>query len=208
MDRDGIPFILATLVISAILFIVYLRSNSITHLTISYISFLFFLAFLFFFRDPDRRVPEGDSIIVAPTDGRIIDIQQDESGKSVSVFLSFLDVHVNRIPVAGTVTDIRKKGGSYFAAYSDKARTMNAAIETDIETPFGKVTIRQVVGFMARRLINRLKVGDEVFCGQRFGMIRFGSRIDLLLPSSAVVKVSMGKKIKGGSQVIGEFDNG
>ncbi|MCP4632604.1 MAG: phosphatidylserine decarboxylase family protein [candidate division Zixibacteria bacterium] len=161
---------------------------------------------IYFFRDPERRIPPGEGKVLSPVDGKVLKVEDSDSGsKSLSIFLSPFNVHINRIPVSGKIVDIRRKPGRFFAAYKPQAEKENCSIETDILTQYGLVTVRQVVGVLARRLVNRLNIGDEVKPGQRFGMMRFGSRLDLILPVSIELKISKGIRVKGGVTIIGEF---
>ncbi|PJA28129.1 MAG: phosphatidylserine decarboxylase family protein [candidate division Zixibacteria bacterium CG_4_9_14_3_um_filter_46_8] len=206
MDKDGLLFVFPPLGISVALFFVYSRTGNPVSFGIAILSFLIALFMIFFFRDPKREIPYGHHLIVSPADGRVLKIENEVSGrKALSIFLSPLNVHINRVPVSGEVVDIRKRSGLYLAAYKPEAESKNVAIETDILTSFGMVTVRQVVGVLARRLVNRLQVGSKVISGQRFGMMRFGSRLDLLLPSSAELEITKGQNVKGGSTIIGRF---
>ncbi|MBD3169843.1 MAG: phosphatidylserine decarboxylase family protein [candidate division Zixibacteria bacterium] len=206
MDKDGFKFFIPPLLVSAILYVWFLNSNSFILLYLAFALFVLSLLLLLFFRDPERKIPEGDDIIVSPVDGKVINTEENPGhGKKLSIFLSIFDVHINRMPISGKVVDIRKKRGAYLPAYKEKAEKENSAIETDVQTPYGLVTVRQVVGILARRLVNRLNIGDEVVKGQRFGLMRFGSRLDLILPENTRLQTSSGRRVRGGSQVIGRF---
>lgn len=206
MDRDGYLFFIPPLILSALFYLLFLYAGSIILLYTAFILFIVSQFMIFFFRDPERKIPHGENIIVSPVDGKVLKVGTGDSGeKNLSIFLSLFNVHVNRVPVSGKVVDIRKRPGIFRAAYKPEAEKINAAIETDISTPYGLVTVRQVVGILARRLVNRLKIGDEVRSGQRFGLMRFGSRLDLFLPSGAELEISEGKRVKGGSTILGEF---
>jgi phosphatidylserine decarboxylase len=206
MDRDGFKFFMPPLVASVAILYIYFKSFNLVYLYISYIMFLVSMFMVFFFRDPERKIPKEDGIIVSPVDGKILKVENDtQENKTMSIFLSLINVHVNRVPVAGRITDIRKSKGLYLPAYKSEAGRKNTAIETDIFTPYGLVTVRQVVGVLARRLVNRLKVGDEVQTGQRFGMMRFGSRMDLILPPKIDLLTAEGEKVKAGITVVGRF---
>jgi phosphatidylserine decarboxylase len=173
------------------------------------------LAFLFtanFFRDPERITPSIDNGIIAPADGEIIGVKEmneNEFMKSssirISIFMSPLNVHVNRNPISGTVRYYRYIKGEYFAAFEDKASEKNEQNIIGIENERGKVVFRQIAGFIARRIVCTLKEGDSVKAGERFGMIKFGSRVDVYVPSSVKVLVKNGQKTEAGVTVLAEF---
>ncbi len=209
MDRDVVIFFIPLILLSAVSYAVFRETGWIIF-AVLWVIFLILSAFmLFFFRDPYRETPEDDRLVVAPADGRVVKVKQDDSdGSSVSIFLSPLDVHINRTPVSGKIVDIRKRGGRFLAAYKEEAESKNRAIETDIQTPYGLVTVRQVVGVLARRLVNRLEIGDEVVLGQRMGLMRFGSRMDIYLPRNVQLQTSLKAKVRGGTDVLGRFVDG
>jgi phosphatidylserine decarboxylase len=165
-----------------------------------------------FFRDPDRVTPEGDRHIIAPADGRIVVVKQVEEseylhGKAtqVSIFMSPLNVHVNRNPISGSVEHVRYVPGEYFAAYGDKASENNEQTVVGVRNGYGKVLFKQIAGFIARRIVCPLKVGDTVRAGERFGMIKFGSRVDVFVPGNTDVKVSVGEVAVAGETVLADF---
>ena len=160
--------------------------------------------FLFFFRDPARTAPTGPLLVVSPADARIT-VAGDPAGagappgqwRHVSMFLSLLDVHVNRTPVAGTTGEISHHPGRWLPAYRPEAGELNEWTEVWFDTEGGPVVCRQIVGILARRIVCRLRPGDRVARGQRFGVMKFGSRIDLFLPLDAEVLVAPGDKVRG-----------
>ncbi len=165
-----------------------------------------------FFRDPDRTIPSGDSLILSPADGKVIvvkPIQEPEYLKSeatqISIFMSPLNVHVNRNPVSGTVKHLRYNKGEYFAAFEDKASEKNEQNAIGIENAAGKVLFKQIAGFVARRIVCTLGVGDRVSMGERFGMIKFGSRVDVFVPKTAIVRVNVGDIAVAGETILAEF---
>jgi len=174
---------------------------------------LFFFGFtLNFFRDPDRTTPAGDSIVVSPADGKVIvvkNVQEQEFFKGpatqISIFMSPLNVHVNRIPVTGVVSHFRYAKGEYFAAFEDKASERNEQTIIGLENQRGKVLFKQIAGFVARRIVCNLKVGETVHSGDRFGMIKFGSRVDVFVPEKANAKVSVGDHAVAGETILAEF---
>lgn len=170
---------------------------------------LFFLFTAYFFRDPDRATPSGERLILSPADGTVIGIAEvDEQtfihGKAVqiSIFMSPLNVHVNRNPVTGIVRYMKHIPGEYFAAFEEKASLKNEQTHIGIETPYGRVFFKQIAGFVARRIVCPLNVGDSVSAGQRFGMIKFGSRVDIFVPASATINATLHQKTVAGETVV------
>jgi phosphatidylserine decarboxylase len=161
---------------------------------------------LLFFRDPVRSAPKGDDCALAPADGRIIACETLPDGrKHVAIFLSLFDVHVNRTPLAGRVRRVTETAGEHRHAGSERAARSNERVDVEADTPFGPVAWRQVAGMLARRISCRLKEGDEFGRGVRFGLIYFGSRMDVFLPSSAVLKTDIGRRVRAGETVIAQF---
>ncbi len=165
-----------------------------------------------FFRDPDRVTPAGERHIVAPADGKIVVVKEvDETeyigGKAtqISIFMSPLNVHVNRNPISGSVEHVRYVPGEYFAAYADKASEKNEQMLVGVKNGYGRVLFKQIAGFIARRIVCPLKVGDSVRAGDRFGMIKFGSRVDVFVPGNTDVKVSVGETTVAGETVLADF---
>ena len=168
-----------------------------------------FLFTLNFFRDPDRTTPPGKDNVVSPADGTIVVIKEvveeaymKESAVQISIFMSPLNVHVNRIPLTGKVGYYRYVEGKYFAAYEDKASLDNEQTHIGIDDGKNKVFFKQIAGFIARRIVCNLKVGDSVECGKRFGMIKFGSRVDVFVPKNSDIKVAVGQKTVAGESVL------
>jgi len=166
-----------------------------------------------FFRDPERIIPTGPNLIVAPADGRVIKIApvrdlrflQGEA-TLISIFMSPLDVHVNRIPAAGRVVEIRYHPGKYFRAFADKASLDNEQNAILLEDEQGRrLCVVQIAGFIARRIVCYLRPGMVVERGQRCGMIMFGSRADVYLPPTVRVRVALGQQARGGETVLAEW---
>ncbi len=164
---------------------------------------------LYFFRDPDRVVPAEKDIFVAPADGKVILVRDVAESKylnadtrQVSIFMSPANVHVNRAPCDGKVKKVVHNEGRYFAAYSDEASVRNENIEMVMETEYGDVLVRQVAGFIARRAVCRKKEGDILKRGERYGVIKFSSRVDIYLPKNSEIRVGVGDKTKAGETVI------
>lgn len=164
----------------------------------------------FFFRDPGRQSPNDSDVVVSPADGRVTRVQQleparERSATLVSIFLSPLDVHINRAPIAGEITDVSYVRGKFLIATDENASLVN---EQNILTIKGeKITVvcKQIAGILARRIICWKHAGERVALGEKFGMIKFSSRTDLLLPANVEVMVTEGKRVKGGTTIIGRI---
>ena len=170
--------------------------------------------FAFFFRDPERRSPDEAHAVLSPADGRVKFVGDAEPGvappgewKQVSIFLSPMDVHVNRIPASGTVTRVSYTPGKFLPAYRHEAAAVNERSEVWIDRGNGQTIVaRQVVGILARRVVCRARVGEHVHAGQRFGIMKFGSRMDVFLPRSATLTATVGEMVRGGETVIAVLD--
>lgn len=198
--REGYPFIFVAVLLALVTFAVGWKWAGLA-LT------LFALAFVGFFRDPERIPPEGEDLILSPADGRVVGIRQSgEEGTQVSIFLSPLDVHVNRAPVKGKVEDVRYQKGSFFAAYKDEASWSNEQNSLSVVDPKGRsLRVVQIAGVLARRIVCYVKRGDGLERGQRLGLIMFGSRVDLFLPPGSKIDVVEGQKVRGGETILGRF---
>ncbi len=163
-----------------------------------------------FFRDPVREGPRGDKFLIAPADGKVVSVldsidEPDFHGQSVvrvAIFMNVFDVHVNRYPARGTVTYRHDNPGRFLNAASEKASLENEQNSIGLETPGGKILIRQIAGLVARRIVTDHAGGTDVAQGQRMGIIRFGSRVDLFIPRSAKILVSVGDRTKAGETVV------
>lgn len=203
---EGWPFVLGGAAFAVVVYLLLPRGAPLAALGL-----LLALFSLWFFRNPDRTPPPGTGLVVSPADGRIVYAGESPpgryaatAGKRVSVFMSGIDVHVNRAPVSGRVTAVRYHKGAFHVASVDKASLMNEQNGVTITTPEGrKVTYVQIAGIVARRIVCDLKEGDEVRQGQRVGMIRFGSRVDLYLPAEARLPVAPGDRVRAGESVLG-----
>ena len=170
---------------------------------------LLLLFVLNFFRDPERAIPNEESVIVSPGDGKVVEIIEekdallDEPYRRISIFLNVFNVHVQRTPVGGRIERVQYNKGKFLNAASHKASLDNEQNSMIIQTGKEKVLVKQIAGLIARRIVCWAKEGDNYSLGQRFGLIRFGSRVDLFLPLSAEVKVSLGDHVTGGSTIIG-----
>lgn len=203
---EGWPFVLGGAAFAVVVYLLWPRGAPLAALGL-----LLALFSLWFFRNPDRTPPPGTGLVVSPADGRIVYAGESPpgryaatAGKRVSVFMSGIDVHVNRAPVSGRVTAVRYHKGEFHVASVDKASLMNEQNGVTIATPDGrKVTYVQIAGIVARRIVCDLKEGDAVRQGQRVGLIRFGSRVDLYLPAEARLSVAPGDRVRAGESVLG-----
>jgi len=162
---------------------------------------------LYFFRDPKREVPQDDGLIISSADGRVTRIENNEDNKLVSVFLSPLDVHINRSPISGKIAKITYVAGKKMPATSDNASLVNERNSLVIEGEHVTVTCTQIAGILARRIVCWPKAGDNLERGQKFGLIKFGSRTDILMPANAQIAVSVGDRVKGGETIIARIQN-
>jgi len=213
---EGYPFILASLLVSVIASVFLLWSLKSGSTVLHYLSLLaacFFIGLTlfmaFFFRDPDRKIPSGEGLFVSPADGKVIlikDVYEQDYLKSdareISIFMSPLDVHINRAPCEGKVSLVKHTPGKFLAAYRDDSSLKNENIVMVLDGGSGKVLVRQVAGFLARRAVCRVGVGDMLSRGERYGMIKFGSRLDVYLPKDTVVTIKLGDRVKAGETVI------
>lgn len=153
-----------------------------------------------FFRDPERRSPPEEGVVLAPADGRIVRIAPPEDGRgpAISIFLSVFNVHINRIPISGTVAGVEYRKGQFRAAFKGEASIDNERLTVAIATPRGVVESIQIAGLLARRIVCRARVGDRVRAGERYGLIQFGSRVDVTLPGGADVLVALGERTRAG----------
>jgi phosphatidylserine decarboxylase len=169
------------------------------------------LAITGFFRDPERQAPQGEGLVVAPADGKVVSVADANSAlpgsaKRVSIFLSPLDVHINRTPVEGKIEKVAYQRGKFMAAYKDEASQRNEQNALTIVDSAGRTFgVVQIAGVLARRIVCRAKAGDRLARGERFGLIMFGSRTDTYLPESCQIEVAEGQRVKGGETVLARF---
>lgn len=201
---EGYPFIAGAVGLTVLVFLLQPLVAAIAALLVAFM--------LFFFRDPDRDVPDEGDVFVSPADGKIIlitDIQEPRylkrQVKEVSIFMSPADVHINRAPCAGTVKEVVHNKGRFYAAYKDEASLRNENIEMVLDTAYGDVLVRQVAGFVARRAVCRKKAGEVLGRGERYGVIKFSSRVDLYLPPDTRIRVKVGDRVKAGETIIGSM---
>jgi phosphatidylserine decarboxylase len=205
IDPSGYPFIFGALAAA-----VLVGSLSTWALAVPLVVLAGF--FLFFFRDPDRAVTDRPHAVLSPADGRVmaagaISGQQPPEGawQQISIFLSPMDVHVNRMPVTGRVTRVQYHPGRFLPAYKAEAGDLNEYTEVWIDHDGQSIVFRQIVGILARRIVCRAREGDVVKAGDRFGVMKFGSRMDLFLPTTAALRVAVGDKVIGAVTVLAEL---
>jgi phosphatidylserine decarboxylase len=164
-----------------------------------------------FFRNPNREIPSGDDVVVSPADGRVIDVAElevapGEKALRIAIFLSVFDVHVNRAPLAGRVVSIERRGTKFLAAFNPDAEALNVRLDVTLETARGvRIRFAQITGWIARRIVCHVREGEWLEKGARYGMIRFGSRCDVVLPLGARPRVAKGDRVRGGSSVLAEL---
>jgi phosphatidylserine decarboxylase len=211
-----IKMLFLTLIIDAV---AYLINIDILKLSLFFLSLVLFFFTLYFFRDPERKLPAGisENSVISPADGKVVLIEKindddneffdkGESLHKVCIFLSPLNVHVNRIPISGTVIFYKYIKGKYLVAFNHKSSGKNERTVIGITSGNGKKLIfKQIAGFIARRIVCKLNSGDDVNIGKRFGMIKFGSRTDLIFNSNAKLFIKVGDKVKAGETILAEL---
>jgi phosphatidylserine decarboxylase len=200
MVRDGIFYALGLGVVATLVWLLTQR------VTLTALPLLLAVFFLWFFRDPERVAPTGVGEIVSPADGVVTDAEWIEttagSRLRLSIFLNVFDVHVNRAPVAGTVRAVEYREGGFMNAMKEESVLLNEQTLVVIDAGECEISYKQIAGLLARRIVCTVKPGDRVERGQRVGMIKFGSRTDVLIPADAVLKVKTGTRVKGGESVL------
>jgi len=199
MVRDGIYYGLALVIVAAL--VAWLTIPGLAAIPLLLAAF-----FLWFFRDPERRIPAIQGAIVSPADGKVTDISELRQGGEVrtriSIFLNVFNVHVNRSPVSGVIEDVRYQKGKFGNAMGAESADQNEQNIVTVRSDAGPVVFKQIAGLLARRIVFTKKVGDTVERGERIGLIKFGSRTDVIFPATAEMKVRVGDHVKGGSSVL------
>ncbi|MHB8835916.1 MAG: phosphatidylserine decarboxylase family protein [Candidatus Methylomirabilia bacterium] len=196
---EGWPFILPAFALVVLCAVLHLRAAAGVALVLA-------LFVTWFFRDPVRAIPADPETLVSPADGRVVEILPlADGGAQISIFLSIFNVHVNRSPVAGEVVDVSRRPGKFLAAWKHEASSDNFQNSVTVRTPRGDVRFVQITGLIARRIVCHLETGALVARGERYGLIRFGSRVDLFLPPAAELAVRVGDRVHGGSDVIARW---
>jgi phosphatidylserine decarboxylase len=206
MVRDGYFYGLALFVVAAVLWFT-------THMAaLVAVPVLLAAFFLWFFRDPARKIPVGEGLIVSPGDGKVEEADWIETPQGtrlrVTIFLSVFDVHVNRVPVGGTVSLVEHREGLFLNAMRPDSAVHNEQTLITIDLGGYSVSFKQIAGLLARRIVCNLKAGDRVERGQRMGLIKFGSRVDVLMPAEVQLKVRVGDRVKGGSSILAAMPAG
>jgi phosphatidylserine decarboxylase len=204
--KEGYPLILTGAALTILAFLIGWRGAAM-------VLGLVTCAVAAFFRDPERRIPTGEGLIVSPADGRVVSIVEVKSDSPsgaaatrVSIFLSPLDVHINRMPVAGKIDEVRYRAGKFVPAYKEDASERNEQNVLTVSDNDGRsFRVVQIAGVVARRIVCHVKPGDRVDRGDRFGLIMFGSRTDAYLPKGCRIQVVEGQKVKGGETILGSF---
>ena len=210
LAREGYPFIIGSLVPGGFLIGLYPVHKSTPALVAGILLLVFGLACTAFFRNPRRQIPSDDKILVAPADGKVLQVVEvdDEyvgAGYRIDIFLSVLDVHVNRTPISGTIDFVRYRAGKFFSAFKDKASDDNERNDIGISGKRGKVRVAQIAGSIARRIVCHVREADKVKAGQLYGMIRFGSRTEITFDRQYQPCVKAGQRVKGGETIVGRL---
>ena len=210
--REGIPFIIAAAIVAVLAFVVALATRSWPAWLLAFLLTLIALWVAYFFRDPERKGDGTEQAVIAPSDGKVVMITEvDEPAflhgraKRISIFMNVFSVHVNRYPVSGTVKYVNRMQGKFLNAASEQSSLENEQSSVGIETPGHRVLVRQIAGLVARRIITYSREGERVARGDRMGLIRFGSRVDVFMPTDAEVKVKEGELTVAGVSVIAEL---
>lgn len=208
---EGWPFIWISLALTAALAVVWRAWPGWT-LALPCLAALLTIWVVVFFRDPERAGPRGDQLVISPADGRVLSVAQVEEpmyllerSTRVSIFMNVVNVHVNRFPVSGEVDIVHYNPGEFLTASLDKASLVNEQASVGIRGPRGPLLVRQIAGLIARRIVTDVAPGDAAVQGERFGMIRFGSRVDLFFAPAASVRVTVGQQVRAGQTIIAEY---
>lgn len=202
MVKEGYFFGLPLLAFGGVVFLL--------HWYVIAVVLVFLALFVFsFFRDPNRVVPAEPGAVVSPADGRIVVVTDEENagrpGQRVSIFLAIWNVHVNRAPATGTIANMDYRPGKFLAAMRERASFENEQNVFTLSTESGEMVFKQIAGLIARRVVSWKKQGEQVTRGERIGLVRFGSRVDVWLPKGAEILVKVGENVKGGSSVIARW---
>jgi phosphatidylserine decarboxylase len=204
---EGYPFIIGSLVFTVIVLFTVPVATCVPLLLTAFM--------VYFFRDPARNIPKGKGLFVSPADGTVVLIRNTREEKylhkdvkQISIFMSPFNVHVNRAPCEGVVKKVKHNKGTFVAAYKEEASVRNENIEMVLDTDYGDILVRQVAGLVARRAVCRKKEGDELTMGERYGIIKFSSRVDLYLPKEVEIKVDVHDKIFAGETVLAALKAG
>ena len=202
MVKEGYTFGLPLLVLGGVFYLLHWNAAA-------FVLVLLALFVFSFFRDPERVIPVEAGAVVSPGDGRVVVVTDEDyegrPGKRVSIFLAVWNVHVNRSPAAGTITKMEYRPGKFLAAMMERASVENEQNVFTLSTDAGEIVFKQIAGLIARRVVSWKKVGEKVARGERIGLVRFGSRVDLWVPKEAKMLVKVGENVKGGSSVLARW---
>jgi phosphatidylserine decarboxylase len=202
MVKEGYTFGLPLLVLGGVSYLL--------HWNVAAVVLVLLALFVFsFFRNPERVIPVEAGAVVSPGDGRVVVVTDEDCegrpGKRVSIFLAVWNVHVNRSPAAGTITKMEYRPGKFLAAMMERASLENEQNVFTLSTEAGEIVFKQIAGLISRRVVSWKKIGDKVARGERIGLVRFGSRVDLWVPKEAEILVKLGDNVKGGSSVLARW---
>jgi phosphatidylserine decarboxylase len=202
MVKEGYYFGLPLLVLGGVSYLLQWNAAAVVLVLLALFVFSFF-------RDPERVIPGEAGAVVSPGDGRVVVVTDEENagrpGKRISIFLAVWNVHVNRSPAAGTITNLEYRPGKFLAAMRERASVENEQNVFTLSTDTGEIVFKQIAGLIARRVVSWKKIGDKVSRGERIGLVRFGSRVDLWVPKEAEILVKLGDNVKGGSSVLARW---
>ena len=209
MDKSGIAYLVIFAVVATFCFWL----DGIIGIVVGIIAILCAMFTLFFFRDPVRKIPEDAYAIVSPADGVVVAIDEFESapigkGQRLAIFMSPLNVHINRAPTDGEVVSLQRFPGKFYKAFDERASLENERVDILLSTSRGNIVVKQIAGIIARRIVCRAKVGDTLRKGQKYGIIHFGSRVEIVLPKNADFLVGIGDKVFGGETIIAKWLDG
>ena len=196
--KEGTPYIVVPLLLAV-------AAAVLGYWYVAAVLFVVTLFMAFFFRDPNRVPPSDPNVVVAPADGKVTRIESQPQGSVVSIFLSPLDVHINRSPIPGRIIDVLYSPGKFLIATSEQASLVNEQNALTIQGDSITVVCKQIAGILARRIVCWKRKGDNLSLGERFGMIKFSSRTDVLLPGNVTLTVKKGDRVRGGTTVIGRI---
>jgi len=206
--KEGYPFIFPSLAVGAALLIISIVVGLMPVTAVCFapgcVLIIFALFCMYFFRDPKIEITQGGGLILSPCNGTVMEVTEEGEQKIIRVFLSIFSVHLQRSPVSGSVIDVTHKDGKFYAAWNPLAQSQNEQNIITIQSEDGVYVVRQIAGLVARRCVSWVKVGDTLKIGDKIGMIKFSSQVDLHLPKTAVIDVKPGDKTKAGITVMGK----
>jgi phosphatidylserine decarboxylase len=208
--RDAFSFIVPLLLLTGLSLVLGWRSSEIFYFC-SLILFILAIFVAYFFRDPEREVSDDEKLVVSPADGLVvvikpIELEDGNMGTLVSIFLSIFDVHVNRSPLAGSIVETNYRQGKFLIATRQRASFENEQNVITVQNQYARIVFKQIAGLIARRIVFWKKKGDHVRLGERVGLIKFGSRVDIILPAQVTVLTKKGDRVKGGVSLIGKVE--